>query len=311
MKKAIVLGATGFIGSWLIKVLLENNVLVLALVENHSKLLPEFLSNENFRFCKCDYKDIQNTKITDFYDSDCFFDLGWGGVDSSEKNNSDLQISNIIDSMNAIRLAKRINSKLFIATGTVAEYVFSKDTINVHDQQTPNDMYGAAKVSTHYFLDVLSRQIDQPYIWALIPSTYGERRPGNNILTYTIISLLQDQTPKYGNLNQMWDFLYVYDVARALYKLGISGKNGKTYGIGSGIYKPLKEYIYIIRDIINPNAELGIGELPQMSKQTFSSCVNIDDLLKDTDYKASTTFEEGIKKTIDWYKEQLGKGENI
>ena len=58
---------------------------------------------------------------------------------------------------------------------------------------------------------------------------------------------------------QMWDFLYVGEVARALKLIGEKGISGKTYGIGSGVYRQLKDYIMKIRDIIDPQLELGIG----------------------------------------------------
>ena len=75
----------------------------------------------------------------------------------------------------------------------------------------------------------------------------------------------------------MWDFLYVGEVVRAIRFVAENGISGKVYGIGSGTYRTLKEYIVKIRDIINPDLELGIGCIPSMSELTFSSCVNIYD----------------------------------
>ena len=136
----------------------------------------------------------------------------------------------------------------------------------------------------------------------VIPSTFGERRHDNNIITYTITSLLKGQKPTYGNLNQMWDFLYVKEVVRAIYLIGEKGKTEKVYGIGSGEYRPLKDYIEIIRDLIDPELPLGIGDVPALSEKTFSSCVNIYDLSKDTGFIPQISFYEGIKKTIEYYK---------
>lgn len=174
--------------------------------------------------------------------------------------------------------------------------------MDVNARQTPNDIYGAAKVSVHYFLEVLSKQLKQDFIWTVIPSTFGERRTDNNIITYTIRTLLAGEKPSYGNLEQMWDFLYVSEVARALRMIGEKGVAGKTYGIGSGIYKPLKGYITAIRDIIDPSLELGIGDYPNMSEQTSSSCVNTYELIKDTGFIPQVSFEEGIRRTIEFFK---------
>lgn len=304
MKKVIVTGGSGFIGSWLVEELLKNSIEVTVIVRDKTKLLESIRTNK-----KCvvveksveqlSYKDFK----TDFYD--VFFHMAWNGVSTEFKDNIEMQISNITQSIYALELCNKIRCPKFIAAGTVAEYVFCDDVMDVNLKQTPNDMYGAAKVSTHYFLEVRARQLNQVFNWLVIPSTFGERRNDNNIITYTIRTLLQGMKPQYGNLSQMWDFLYVGDVVRAIRMVGERGRDNKIYGIGSGEYYPLRKYIETIRDLIDPKLELGIGDLPQMSKKTFSSCVNIDELVEDTGFKPSITFEEGIKRTIRYIKEHM------
>ncbi|MBO6205817.1 MAG: NAD(P)-dependent oxidoreductase [Lachnospiraceae bacterium] len=302
--KAIVTGSTGFIGSWLTLELLNNNYQVVGVVRNSNKLMPEIKNHPNF---SCINKDICSLKSTDFIENeyDVFFNLGWAGVSPEQKNSIDMQLSNITMSLNAIQVCKELNCRLFVSSGTVAEYALTTDVMDLGAKQKPNDIYGATKVAVHYYLEVRARQLNQPFIWTVVPSTFGERRIDNNIITYTIRSLLNNVKPQYGTLEQMWDFLYVSEVVRALRLIGEKGKTGKVYGIGSGEYRPLKEYIETIRDIINPNLDLGIGEIPSFSKQSFSSCVNIYDLIHDTGFKPEISFSEGIKRTIEWFQLSL------
>lgn len=186
-----------------------------------------------------------------------------------------LQYGNIETAINMIRLSKAVGCKVFIAAGTVAEYAFSKDVIDFSEKQTPNDVYGATKVAVHYLLEAVAKQIGQNMIWAVLPSTFGEGRSSGNIITYTINTLLESKKPVYGRLDQMWDFLYVVEVARALADIGEKGKYNVTYGIGSGNYRTLKEYICRIRDIINPDLPLGIGEKSTENDiQYFNSDIN-------------------------------------
>ena len=300
MKKVLLSGGSGFIGGHLSKLLLEEKVEVTLLARNTNRV-PLDIRNNARVIEYCPYYMTQ-LYIDDNYD--CFFHLGWAGVGVEKKNDLDTQLKNIRCAVEALQFAKRNRIKKFISAGTVAEYVFCDDIIDLREKQSPNDYYGAAKVSAHFFLDVTARMIDKSYIWVVIPSTYGEGRIGKNIITYTIESLLQCERPQYGSLHQMWDFLYVDDVARALMLIGELGITGKTYGIGSGVYKPLKEYIEEIRDIVNPSAELGIGELPEMTTISFSSCVNDKEMRRDTGFTPRYSFEEGIKKTVEWYRER-------
>lgn len=298
----VVTGGTGFIGSWLIDELLKNGDSVTVLVRNKKKLLPHFFESINFRQIECEHWNLTDDQIYSIGPVEAFFHLAWAGVDSEHKNSFDTQLNNIRLATEALLIASRLKARKFIASGTVAEYVFSKDIMNVNEKQTPNDLYGAAKVSTHYFLDVMSRQLNQPFIWIIIPSTFGERRGDSNIITYTIKTLLAREKPKYGALQQMWDFLYVSEVARAIRLIGERGKPGKIYGIGSGIYRPLRDYIEEIRDIIDPSLPLGIGEYPAMSQQTLSSCVNIDLLTQDTGFVPEISFQDGIMRTIEYLR---------
>lgn len=301
MRRAIVTGATGFIGSWLTCELLNSDYEVVAIVRNPNKLLPEIVDNKRLVVVK---KDINVLSAGDIPSNsyDVFFNLGWAGVSPEQKNDVNLQVSNIPTALNALKVCNDVRCKLFLATGTVAEYALTTDVMNLDAKQSPNDMYGCAKVSAHYFLEVGARKLNQPFIWTVIPSTFGERRTDNNIITYTIRTLLEGKRPQYGNLEQMWDFLYVSEVVRALRLIGEKGKPGKVYGIGSGQYKPLKNYIVSIRDVIDNALELGIGEIPSLSSQTFSSCVNIYDLIRDTGFQPQVSFEEGINRTVQYWR---------
>lgn len=300
MRNVIITGGSGFIGRWLTKEMIENGVNVTLIVRDRAKVSDEI---KNSKMVKIVEGLIEALEASDFRGDqyDCFYHLAWDGVASDKKNNVDVQLANIKLAISAMELANELKCKRFIAAGTVAEYVFSKDIMNFTEKQTPNDMYGAAKTSTHYFLDVRARQLDQEFNWVIIPSTFGEYREDNNIITYTIRTLLRGDKPLYGELTQMWDFLYVAEVAKALRLVGEKGKSGTIYGIGSGVFKPLKNYVLEIRDLINPELPLGIGEKKGMDVKTFSSCVNTIDLIRDTGFVPTVSFSEGIRRTIDYW----------
>lgn len=304
MKRVVITGATGFIGSWLVKEMLQNQIEVVALVRDKRTNRFDDLENRNMlrliQYHTVEFMELEKESST----IDAFYHLAWAGVSTEQKNDGQLQLDNIHFSMEMLEYAVRIHAKRFFGMGTVAEYAFSENTIEANgSRQTPNDMYGAAKTSAHYMLEAYARILKMPFNWIVLPSTFGEGRRDDNIITYTITTLLQGDRPKYGMLMQMWDFLYVGEVVRALRLVGERGISGKTYGIGSGVYRQLKDYIVKIRDIIDSSLELGIGDLPSLSDKAFSSCVNIYELAKDTGFEPQITFEEGIHRTIEYYRE--------
>lgn len=304
MKKVIITGATGFIGSWLVKEMLQNQVEVIALVRDVQTNKFGNLENGNLlrliQYHTDEFMELEEESGP----VDAFYHLAWAGVSTKQKNDGQLQLDNIHFSMEMLEYAVRVHAQRFFGMGTVAEYAFSENTIEANGtRQTPNDMYGAAKTSAHYMLEAYARILEMPFNWIVLPSTFGEGRRDDNIITYTITTLLRGERPQYGMLMQMWDFLYVGEVARALRLIGEKGVPGKTYGIGSGVYRQLKDYIVKIRNIIDPALELGIGDIPSLSDKAFSSCVNIYELAKDTGFEPQITFEEGIHRTIEYYRE--------
>lgn len=303
MERIVITGGTGFIGSRLIRELVQNHVEVVALVRNiRTTALDDMRDNKLLRIIQ--YNSPEYDALPEVIGKvDAFYHLAWAGVSTQQKNDGQLQLENIHFSMEMLDYAARIRADRFLGMGTVAEYAFSENTIEANGgRQTPNDMYGAAKTSAHYMLEAYARILDIPFNWVVLPSTFGEGRRDDNIITYTITTLLRGERPQYGMLMQMWDFLYVGEVARALRLIGEKGIPGKTYGIGSGVYRQLKDYIIKIRDIIGPELELGIGDIPSLSDKAFSSCVNIYELVKDTGFEPRVSFEEGIHKTIEYYR---------
>ncbi len=319
MNQVIITGGTGFIGSHLTYEMVKSGVDVILLVRNKEESLTRIKNT-----CQSDdERDVLDKAVADGrveiieYDStgydelllngrsiDAFYHLAWGGVSTEDKNDSDIQLENIRFSIRMLEYASVLNCEKFIGIGTVAEYCFCEDVMDVNAKQTPNDMYGASKTAAHYLMETRARLLKIPFIWTVVPSTFGEGRRDSNILTYTIMTLLKGERPSYGYLTQMWDFLYVGEVARALRMVGESGHPGMTYGIGSGVYRPLKEYIEAIRDAIDPTLALGIGDVPSQSDKAFSSCVNIDDLRRDTGFSPQIGFEEAIVKTIEYYRQK-------
>ena len=116
-------------------------------------------------------------------------------------------------------------------------------------------------------------------------------------------------SPEYTKGEQMWDYIYSKDVAKAFYLMGENGKNNSIYCIASGKSKPLYTYIEDIKNNINNNINLKLGSIPYSTKQVMSLYADISNLNKDTGFNPEYEFKDGIKETIKWYKESSDKYE--
>ncbi len=124
------------------------------------------------------------------------------------------------------------------------------------------------------------------------------------MINVSIGKMLKLESPEYTKAEQVWDYLYAEDMARALYLICEKGINNSIYCVGSGKEKVLIEYIEEIRNQINPNLKLKIGDKDYEKNQVMNLSVDISDLTRDTGFIPKIDFKEGIKRTIDWYKEK-------
>lgn len=304
MKNIVVSGADGFLGRHLISFLVNNDCFVFALViqgSRNKKLLDKY---QNVKVIECALNEVENISRAIQRDIDVFYHLAWNGVSPDTRESFDIQKVNSDLCLYAVRLARAVKAKRFIFPGSTMEYSFSNSIINEDSVPTPQNVYGVEKISCRYLCEVLCRKFGIQFNYVVLSSIYSEDRIDNNVIYYTISSLLKKKKPRLTNLTQLWDYVYIDDVVRGLYLVAIAGKAGAFYCIGHGDNCPLSDYIYKIRDLIDPSLPLGIGELEYTNSVVPMSCIDLSLLTRDTGFVPNISFEEGIRRVIDCLREK-------
>lgn len=305
MRKAIVTGATGFIGRHLIKELLNNDTKVFAVdrAESNTDLLPV---SENVAFIECELSEIMRLSclITE-KDIDIIYHLAWEGVQPDSRDAFSKQTANIEYSLNCIRSAKEIGVKRIVLLGSTMEYLYNSKPIDESAIPTPQNAYGSAKLATRYLCAQLAKDLNLDLIYCAATSVYGVGREDNNVIYYTIKKLLSGVKPSVTKLEQKWDYIHIKDLAAALCAIGQCEKTRSFYALGNGDNLPLSHFIYMIRDLIDKNLLLGIGEVPYNSDKLPSSCIDTSALREDTGFEARTEFKDGIAEMIEYYRGEI------
>lgn len=309
MKKVIITGATGMIGLNLINYLLNKDIEITAIVRPNSKRNNILPNNTNLKIVECDLADIQNANIAkDNYD--VLFHLAWVGTTGESRNNVDMQFKNIEYTLNTIKLAEKVGARKIVGAGSQAEYGRVEGKLSPNTKTNPETAYGTAKLCAGHMGKILAEQLGIDFVWTRILSIYGEYDNTGTMVMSSIISMINGQVPKYTKAEQIWDYLYVGDVSKAMYLIGEKAKHGQVYCIGSGTVKPLYEYINIIKNEINSELKIKFGDIPYAKNQVMHLCADISDLTKDTGFNPEISFEEGIRRTIKWYKENIQNEKN-
>lgn len=304
MKRVIVTGPTGAIGIALIQELIAHHVEVVAVCHRDSKRMANIPKSHLVTVVECDLNEI-NTLPERLHGSvDAFYHLGWDGTFGNSRNSVQGQLQNVQYTLDAVEAAARIGCKKFIGAGSQAEYGrVDGISLNADTPVFPENGYGIAKLCAGQMSRLLCEQRGIEHVWVRILSIYGAYDGENTMIMTTIRSLLDGEVPQLTPGEQQWDYLYAKDAGCALRLLGESGKHGQVYCIGSGQTKTLRAYVEILRDAIDCNARLGFGERDYAPNQVMYLCADISDLRRDTGFEPHYSFENGIKETIEWYKE--------
>lgn len=307
MKTIAITGPTGAIGMALIKKCIDEGVRVLAFVRPDSDRLDRIPDNPMVVTVKCGLDGLKDFD-PELLECDVFYHFAWAGTFGDVRNNMPLQERNAAYVLDAVRLAKRMNAKVFIGAGSQAEYGRVEGMLTASTPTNPENGYGIYKLKAGNESRELCRELGLVHIWTRILSVYGPYDGNGTMIMSTISKLLRGEKPSLTKGEQIWDYLYSDDAANAMFLLGKAGcaeaysgnVDGKVYVIGSGIGKPLAEYIQIMRDAIDPSLPLGIGDVPYGPRQVMHLQADISDLQRDTGFEVSTGFEEGIRSTIDF-----------
>jgi UDP-glucose 4-epimerase len=307
MKKIIITGSTSMLGVSFIQECLRHNAEVAALIRPGSANAGRLLKFAGLKIIECDLGNINSLPVKLSGRWDAFYHLGWCPTDKSGRNDPYLQNANIGYTLEAVRSAKKLGCSLFLGAGSQAEYGRVQGNISADMRLSPETAYGIAKYAAGKLSAFVCKDSGIRHVWSRIFSVYGANDSPSTMISYCIDKLFKKEKPSLTGCEQIWDYLYCDDAARALYLLGEKGHDQSVYNVGSGEGKPLCEFVLALRDAIDPKLDIGFGDLAYQPGQIMHLCADISTLTRDTGFVPEVSFQDGIKRTIDQIRQNMAK----
>ena len=303
MKKAIVTGANGFIGKTLVKALLERNYEIVAL----DIRFDDILLNNNSVICV----NVLNKVVADLKDEsppneyDCFFHLAWAGTSGPARADYEMQLNNVKIACDYIQLCKSIGCKRVIYASSINEmetyeYLQSDDI-----EPSGGYIYGTGKLAAHLMGETVAKMNGVEFIPVIITNIYGVGEKSARMVYTSINKLIHKERCSFTAGYQTYDFIYITDAINSIIEVSEKGKAFNRYYIGSGEPKPLREFLIEMKDIVDPEAEIGLGDIPFKGIDISYSQFDLKKVEKDTGYRNKISFAEGIKMTADYIRAEL------
>ena len=331
--RILVTGGAGFIGSAVIRHIIENthhhvlNVDKLTYAGNLESL-QSIKKSERYQFFQTDICDqVELEKIFENFQPNVVMHLAAEShVDRSIDGPATFIQTNIVGTYSLLEAARKYwlsltaevkESFRFHHISTDEVYGDLEGTMNLFKETTPyapSSPYSASKASSDHLVRAWHRTYGLPTIVTNCSNNYGPYHFPEKLIPLVILNALDMKPlPIYGKGDQIRDWLFVEDHARALYQVVTTGAVGQTYNIGG---HNEKQNIEVVKTICNILDELK----PQANGQKYESLIKfVEDrpghdlryaidagkIEKDLGWKPLETFETGIRKTVEWYLNNL------
>jgi UDP-glucose 4-epimerase len=304
MRRVLITGATGFLGSYVARAVLRRGYTVGALMRPQTDrwriqdLLPSLIDLPG------DLTDIRAAReAICAFAPEATIHLAWFGVGNQHRNDLKQIEANLVPALHLQQLVHEAGCRHWIGLGSQAEYGAQSQVIDETTPTSPTTLYGATKLSACVLAQCLCAEYDMRFVWLRLFSSYGPADHPEWMIPYLILTLLRGERPALTGGEQRWDYLYVEDAAEA-----IAGAvdNEAAYGVfnlGSGTAHSLRSIIEAIRDLIDPALPLGFGEVPYRPDQVMHLCADITRLKKATGWAPRIELEEGLRQTVAWYRD--------
>ena len=325
MRKIVVTGGLGFIGSNLIDLLLKKNFFVINVDKvtyssNHYNV-KEFKNSKKYRFIKL---DIGNKKLKDIfvkYKPVGIFNLAAEThVDRSIDNPSNFIQSNIVGVYNLLEsfknFSKQNKSKLIhISTDEVYGDILTGRSSEKYPYK-PSSPYAASKAASDHLVGSYVRTYNLNAIVTNCSNNYGPKQHPEKLIPKLIYNILNNRPlPIYGNGKNSREWIYVKDHCEALLKIFLKGKKGNFYNIGSN--KNLNNLEVTKKLLLEADKLIKLGDKVQIKfvkdrpGHDIRYALNSNKIKSELGWYPKTNFSKGIKLTLDWYYKNKSYYESI
>lgn len=309
--KILVTGGAGFIGSNFVRmVLAEHSDCFVVNLDNltyagNLENLAGFLDHPNHKFIKgdiCDGSLIE--KVINEFQIDAVINFAAEShVDRSISAAKIFIETNVTGTLTLLQAARanKVNRFIQISTDEVYGELGPEGKFTEQTSLSPNSPYSASKAAADHLVKAFGHTWGLKYNITRCSNNYGEYQFPEKMIPLMINNALHNkELPVYGDGLHVRDWLYVYDHCTAIWKVLMQAKPGEIYNIGGCNEKKNLDVVNLILDYLKKPKSL-IQHVTDRPGHDRRYAIDPSKIMAQLGWRPSVTFEQGIRKTIDWY----------
>jgi UDP-glucose 4-epimerase len=305
MRTALVTGGAGFVGSALVRLLVERGYAV-RVYDNLSTGSPELLEDTDAELVEGDVRDVDALERA-ARGSDVVFHLaaGTGVVPSIEDPFGDFDL-NARGTLAALWVARRVGAPRFVFSSSNAPLGVGAFPASEEKPVAPLSPYGASKAAGEAYCSAFHSAYGLEAVAVRFSNAYGPRSAHkSNVIPLFIRRLLEGrELVVYGDGSQTRDFVFVTDLADGLVRAAeADGVGGEVFQLASGVETSVNDLISMLAELSGRKPE--VRREPPRPGEILRNYSLIEKAEQRLDYAPSVSLEDGLRRTYDWFSSSL------
>jgi nucleoside-diphosphate-sugar epimerase len=308
IRKVFVTGATGFIGKHLINTLFRQGYEVAALVRSAS-LASKTAGIDNVTWFTGDirnYDDIASA-FAIFRPEAVIHLVTYYAIMHRADEIGVMLDTNVKGTVNLLEASKEYGGvQLFVNTSSTQVYEPKPRRLTEEDAIRAQSLYAVTKRNAEEACSFYADSFGLPCVTLRLFPPYGPGDQERRLIPYVIGCILKNSPPNLTTGRQEWDFVYVDDIVSAFLTVlrSFSFKEGhRVYNIGTGQPISVRTIVEKIRKNLNSDIDLPWGSVPHRANEVWYNSADISRVEKELGWKPATEIDEGLNKTIAWYRD--------
>lgn len=285
----LLTGSSGFIGNAILKNLICNGHIVYCYKRLNS--FKEEVLSKNIIYITDNELEKLDQQI------DVFIHAAWGGTRGIKREDEDIQKQNIRNLYSVLKYAKKLKVKTIMSFGSQAEYG-NIDKIVQDINFEPVSYYGIYKIKAKEIINKFCSENSIRFVWLRLFSVYGQGDYENSLINSVIKKMKVNEPIDLTECLQYWDYLNINDFLDVLNIFIHSNSLSGEFNIAYGESKKLREYIEIIKKMLNSKSSLNYGAIKYPESGYTNLIVSIEKLTEITGWKPKISFENGVREIL-------------
>jgi len=306
--RVLVTGASGFLGSHLVRRLVREQAKVFVLLRSGAKLVRLESIKHKFHIVYGDLCDALGIlRIVEESHPEIVFHLAAAGVDPRQRNPQSVLETNVLGTMNILEACRRQELRCMVHIGSCFEYGDGSG-FREEEYPTPHDVYAVSKVAAWLLVGMYARRYELPIVTLRPFTAYGPWERIDRLIPTTIVHALRGQPLQVTAGEQERDWVFVEDLVEGFVLAALNPNViGETINLCSGQGTSVRDIVKKVLALVGNPIKVSWGVVPYREGELWHNSGDPTKAERVLGWTANTSLDVGLQQTIVWYRDKLNE----